>query len=301
MIREQNGALIDTHDMRANLAAYLLCRFRRAPWIARVHGWLGFTHSGRWRLYERVEKSLVKHADLVLVGCEAAKREVEALGIRSVQVVRQGIEIPPPVPVEEVQRIRDQVGAISGTVIVGVSGRLHPGKGQAFLLRAVALLRARGLDVRGVIVGEGPSLEILQKLTEELSLEGIITFPGFQLNLMPYVAAMDIFVAPSLKEGLSLAALEAMALGRPVVASGVGGLLEAVADGISGILVPPGNVSALADALEPLVADPAARRRMGERARQIVRAEFSAEGMVRSLEAVYRDMMGGIRGYGCAD
>jgi glycosyltransferase involved in cell wall biosynthesis len=288
----QSGAcLLDAHDMRANLTAYLLTRVHRRPWIARAHGWLGPTHSGRWRLYERIEQYLVKRADLVLVGCEAARQECEALGIRRLRIVRQGIELPHPVSADAVRHIRSQVGADAKTTIVGVVGRLHPGKGQDLLVRAIAQLRERELDVRGLIVGEGPFGDALQRLVTDLGLMRNVMLAGYQADLLPYLAAMDAVVIPSLKDGLSLAKLEAMALERPVVVSEVGGLPEGITHGETGYLVPPGDAAALAEALDPLIRDAELRRQIGERAREAVLAHFTAELMIRNLEAAYSEVL----------
>jgi glycosyltransferase involved in cell wall biosynthesis len=291
LARQSETCLLDTHDMRASLTAYLLTRVRRRPWIARAHGWLGPTHAGRWRLYERIEQYLVKRADLVLVGCEAARQEAEALGIRRLRMVRQGIEIPPAVPATAVQRIRDHVGVAPKTAIVGVVGRLHPGKGQDVLVRAIARLRERGLDVRGLVVGEGSFGGALERLVGALGLTGKVNLAGYQADLLPYLAAMDVVVIPSLKDGLSLAKLEAMALERAVVVSGVGGLPEGIAHGETGYLVPPGDAAALAEALDPLIRDVGLRRRIGERAREVVLAHFTAESMIRNLEVAYSEVL----------
>jgi glycosyltransferase involved in cell wall biosynthesis len=282
--------------MRANLTAYLLTRARRRPWIARAHGWLGHTHAGRWRLYERIEQFLVKKADLVLVGCEFARQESESLGIRRLRVVRQGIELPSRPSADVVQRVRNHVGAESTTVIVGVVGRLHPGKGQDVLVRAIAQLRERGLDVRGLLVGEGPFREELERLLVRLDLRGKVTLTGYQSDILPYLAAMDVVVIPSLKDGLSMAKLEAMVLERPVVVSEVGGLPEGIAHGVTGFLVPPGDAAALAEALDPLMRDAELRRWIGERARAEVLAHYTAESMIRNLEAAYSDVFAGANG-----
>jgi glycosyltransferase involved in cell wall biosynthesis len=282
--------------MRANLTAFLLTRVRRRPWIARAHGWLGPTHAGRWRLYERIEQYLVKKADLVLVGCEFARHECESLGIRRLRVVRQGIELPCRPRADAVQRVRNHVGAEPRTVVVGVVGRLHPGKGQDVLVRAIAQLREKGLDVRGLFVGEGEFREELERLLVQLDLTGKVVLTGYQPDTLPYLAAMDVVAIPSLKDGLSLAKLEAMFLERPVVVSGVGGLPEGIAHGETGYLVPPGDACALAEALDPLIRNAELRCCIGERARAEILAHFTAETMIRSLETAYAGVLAGDNG-----
>jgi glycosyltransferase involved in cell wall biosynthesis len=292
--RSQDARLIHTHDMRAHLAAYLLARVRAFPWIAQVHGWLGPTHAGRWRVYERIDQRLVRHADLVLVGSTAALREVKALGVRHVRVVPNAVTIPPlGTRPEAAQQVRDQLNASPTSVIVGVVGRVHPGKGQTILLRALAQLKAKGFDVRGLIVGEGPDLRNLQRLTQELGLQQMVTMTGFCPDVVPYMAAMDVVVMPSLKESLPLTALEAMSLQKPVIASRVGDLPELITHGVNGMLVQPGAVSDLSQTLETLILDAALRQHLGQRARDLVSARFSAETMTRTLETIYAEVMAG--------
>lgn len=280
--------LIHTHDMRANLLAYLLTRVRPMPWIAHVHGWLGPTHAGKWKLYERMDQWLVKYADLVLAGSTATRDEVTRAGAQRVEVLPNAIEIEPDHSWEEAGAVvRARLNVDAKTVVAGVSGRLHPGKGQQFLIQAIAKLAGEGLPVRGLIVGEGPNLERLQTLAMELGVQKLIIFAGFCPVLAPYVAAMDVFVAPSLKESLPLAVLEAMSLRRATVASSVGDLPCVIDTGRNGLLVPPGNVDALCVALRQLVGDAALRRRMGAEARATVVAHYSAEAMSRRLEEIY--------------
>lgn len=291
---KQAAVLLHTHDMRANLVAYLFTRVRRIPWIAHIHGWLGATHSGRWRVYERIDQWVVRSADLVLVGSHATLQEVHALGVQQARVIPNAVEIPPLSALQtERQRIRGELGAADSSVVVGVVGRLHPGKGQAFLIRAVAQLRQKGLDVRGVIVGEGPDHETLQALSRELGLAGCVTLTGFCRETAPYMAAMDIVVVPSLKESLPLTALEAMSLQKPVIASRVGDLPKILTHGVNGLLVHPGDVSDLSAALETLMRDSALRQRLGEQARELVIARFSSEAMARTLESIYADVIAG--------
>jgi glycosyltransferase involved in cell wall biosynthesis len=175
--------------------------------------------------------------------------------------------------------------------VIGVVGRLHPGKGQDVLVRASAPLRGRGLDVRGLLVGEGPLREELERLLVQLGLSGVVTLAGYQSDMVPYLAAMDVVAIPSLKDGLAMSKLEAMALERPVVASRVGGLPEGIAHGETGYLVPPGDAAALAESLDPLVRNAELRRWVGDRARSEVLAHFTAESMIRNLETAYAEVL----------
>ncbi len=292
LVRETQARLIHTHDMRSNLAAYLFTRRARVPWIAHVHGWLGATHRARWRVYERIERRLVRHADLVLVGSAAALGEVEACGVRRARIVANAVHIPPDgACAMQAARVRAELGASDATVVIGTTGRLHAGKGQTFLVRAIAELRRRGRPVHGLVVGEGPDLDPLRRLARDLGVARDVTLTGFCTDPIPYVAAMDVFVAPSLKESLPLTVLEAMALRRPVVVSAVGDLPRVITDGVSGFLVPPADVTALTETLERLIPDAALRGAVGARGRAVVAERFSADSMIRALENIYADLI----------
>jgi glycosyltransferase involved in cell wall biosynthesis len=290
---QQRGALIlHTHDMRANLVAWLLKRTHHIRWVAHVHGWLGPTQTGKWRWYEALDQRLVRGADLVVVGSSAAMRDVKAVGVRSVAVVPNAIEIP---PVEawkrEAAEARSALNLGSDTIAAGIVGRVHPGKGHRFLLQAIARLRSCGRDIRGIIVGDGPDLGTMRGLAAELGIADAVHFAGFRTNATPLVRAMDIFVAPSLKESMPLAVLEAMALGRPVVASRTGDLPLIIEDGYNGLLVPPGDPDAIADAIDKLARSRELRATLGEQARRTVESQFSAETMSRKLEAIYLSIL----------
>ena len=157
-------------------------------------------------------------------------------------------------------------------------GRLEERKGVHFLLDAMALLKARGSDVRLKIVGNGPQKEALQRQTAALSLEAVVTFAGTkdEAGVAEALRHADLLVVPSLSEGLPVVIMEAMASGVPVVASAVDGNPELVRDGETGRLVPPCDSRALADGIERLIEDLGLLQSMGEVGRQLVATEYDA-------------------------
>jgi glycosyltransferase involved in cell wall biosynthesis len=286
--RQTNATLVHSHDMRANAVAAAMRLFHRLPWIAHVHGWLGPTHRGRWRIYEAIDRRLVRRADRVLVGSRAAQEEVYAAGARQVDIVPNAVAIPDESHIHlETAALRAEIGAPTGAIVLGMLGRLHPGKGHEFFLQALASLIRSGLPVRGLIVGEGPDGDRLHRLATSLGIADHVVFTGFVDNAVRYVAAMDVVAVPSLKDSLPLTALESMSFARPVVASAAGDLSVAIQDGTSGFIVPIGDPAALTDRLALLVKDPDLRRRLGSAARDRVTDEFSASAMARRLEAQY--------------
>src|SRR5262249_28439603 len=176
-------------------------------------------------------------------------------------------------------------GITPDDVLVLVLGALERRKGHAILLAAARRLATALPRLRYVFCGAGSEEAALRRLAA--SLHGTVVFAGQQTDVAGCLAAADIVAMPSLKEGLGVAALEAMAAERPVVASRVGGLAEAVVDGRSGLLVGPGDPALLADAIAALLADPVLRRRLAAAGRGRVLARYTAARMADGTLACY--------------
>jgi glycosyltransferase involved in cell wall biosynthesis len=184
-------------------------------------------------------------------------------------------------------RVRAAWGAGDGDVVVLALGALERRKGHAVLLEAARRLASngRGIPLRWVFCGDGSEREALARAAAPLG--DAVRLEGFRDDIGACLAAADVVALPSLQEGLGVAALEAAAAARPVVASRVGGLVEAVADGETGILVAPGDPSALAAALGGLAADAGLRARLGTAARERVVTRYSVAQMAEGTLACY--------------
>lgn len=172
----------------------------------------------------------------------------------------------------------------AGRLVAGTIGQLRPEKGQLTLLRALALLRDRGLQIGLLIVGAGPERTALEKEIARLALADRAHLTGQLRDVRPCLAAMDLFVLPSRSETFSNAALEAMASGLPVICTSVGGMPEMLRHG-GGLLVPPENPEALAGCIAELAADAALRMRLAAEARRAVARHFTWEAMVQQYRA----------------
>lgn len=292
--RSANAVVVHSHDMRANAVAAAMQLFHRIPWIAHVHGWLGDTHRGRWRIYEALDHRIVHIADRVLVGSTAAQTEVCSFGSRPVEVVLNAVAIPDDTAlhVADMTAKRAEIGVPDHAIVLGMFGRLHPCKGHEFFLRALAELLHEDMNVHGLIVGEGQIGAELRRLAADLGLADRVTFTGYVDDVIRYLSVMDVVAVPSIQDSLPLAALEAMSYARPVVASAVGDLPHAIKDGVNGYIVPVGDAAALAGRLRSLARDPEARRRIGAAGRQRIIEAFSADAMSRALEAQYASVIG---------
>jgi glycosyltransferase involved in cell wall biosynthesis len=175
-------------------------------------------------------------------------------------------------------------------LVIGTISRLEEQKGLAYLLAALPALRRQIDDFVVVIVGEGRQREALVKQARELGVWDIVRFLGMRRDVPEIQRAMDIFLQPSLWEGLPLGLLKAMGAGLPVVATRVSGCLEVIEDGVNGRLVEPGDSEALARAILELARQPEERRRLGDAARNTVAEKYSLEAMLKRLEGLYLEL-----------
>jgi glycosyltransferase involved in cell wall biosynthesis len=176
--------------------------------------------------------------------------------------------------------------------VIGSAAVLEARKGHEFLLEAAALLKADGVNLTYRIAGDGPLRRQLERQVAHLGLQGQVQFLGFVGDIAKFFVDIDIFVMPSLHEGLGVAVLEAMAAGKPVIASRIGGLAESVADDVTGILVPPANATALAQAIAKLVQSRSLAREMGQQGRRRIERHFTLEQMAAANETYYYELLG---------
>lgn len=181
--------------------------------------------------------------------------------------------------------------AASPTLRLGTVGRLDPVKNQAALLEAFAGLRQQHRDLHLTVVGDGPLRDRLQSLAGSLGIAADVTFTGARGDTPELLRSLDVFVLPSVNEGISNTILEAMATGLPVVAARVGGNPELVVDGVSGRLYDPAGPQALEEALLPYLTDPLLRDRHGRAGRERVVQNFSLDAMVSRYLAMYDELL----------
>jgi len=191
------------------------------------------------------------------------------------------------------QDIKRKWGIPDGDILIGTVGSLLKRKRIKDLVEAFSLvINKTKCPVKCMIIGEGTERESLMAKVIEKNLVGSVIFTGFQTDAVSHVNAMDIFVMPSEKEGLPRVILEAMLMGKPVVASAVTGSSELVVDGKTGFLVPPGKSNAFADAILKLIDDSALRVKMGEAARERVIKNFPIKKYVEDVEKVFVEVLG---------
>lgn len=290
LLRLNRVEVLHAHDVYSNVFAVPVARLAGVRTIASRRWWGGMPGT----LWRTVTRAAYRAADAVLVNSPSLAGLVQGEGVppRRVRFVPNFVNesmFTTPLPAER-ERRRRALGIPADRPVVGTVANLLPVKNQAMLLRAAARLRDTGTQLHVVLVGDGPERDALQRLTAELGLADLVTFTGRLPNHPNLHHMFDISVLCSDSEGMSNSLLEAMAAGRPVVATRVGALADAVVEGENGALVPPGDDAALADALGRLVADPGLAARMGRRAHERARQQHSPGAAIGALESLYREL-----------
>lgn len=279
--------LVHAHGLKAGwLAASLR---RRPPLVVTAHNVVLPTSAGS-ALLARLEAALPSRCDaLVVVSGEMARRLSGVDGAGRISVVAP--VAPAPRPVAAVADVRASLGVAPAQPLVMSVGRLHPQKDHAGLLRAVSLLVEAYPDVRVAIVGSGPAGDEVAREVERLGLGRTVVLAGARPGA-DVIAAADVVTLSSRWEGWPLVVAEAMQLGRPLVATAVGGIPEMIVDGETGWLVPPGVPSALASALSEALGDREEAGRRAWAAEADFRRRFAPGALVEAVEHVYRDLLG---------
>jgi glycosyltransferase involved in cell wall biosynthesis len=273
--------VIHTHLSTASLLGSLAAHIAGVRSLATVHG--------------LNTRTCFRFADRIIAVSHAVKRHLVAQGIPDgrVTVIHNGVDLRSLARASSTGCLRQRWGITEEAPLLVTVGRLVPTKGHRDLLQALHLLvqDPRWQELRLLVVGTGVLLGQLQAEAQQAGLADRVIFTGFQRDVLPFVHAANVFVLPSVQEGLSLSALEAMALGKPVVACRVGGTPEVVADGETGLLVSPGRPEELAAALVRLLMYPEAAERMGALGERRAREMFDLEQMVSRIEAVYGELV----------
>jgi glycosyltransferase involved in cell wall biosynthesis len=242
-----------------------------------------------------VHYAISARQDLIIAISDHIARFTVARGVRHPARVRRvyhGLEPPVTRALErEGQRIRSELGISADAFLVGNVGRLALQKGQRHLIAAMPLLLERVPRAHAIIAGGGDLEEFLKELADEMGVAERVHVLGPRKDVPALMHAIDVFAMPSIWEGFGLVLLEAMAAGRPIVASRVATIPEVVVDGETGILVPAGDPLALAEALATLADQPSLARQYAEAGRERLRGRFSIEKMVGDTELLYRELV----------
>lgn len=264
---------------RSNLEGYLAAEQSGVPVVQ---------HCRIEPLMDSADAAIVNRVASAVIGVSnGVVTALQAHGVAADKCVAVLNGIDPAQPLPEGRVVREQVLALpDGEVVFGAVGQLVERKGLRYLLQAAAILLKQGLPLRVLLVGDGPQRAELEALAASLGIAGKVVFTGFQSQPLAYTAAMDVCVLVSQSEGLPRVLLEAMLLGKPVIASRVVGSQELVAEEETGLLVPYADSTALAAAMARLAADAGLRRQLGDAGSVRVRAHYTIANYVAGTEAI---------------
>ena len=230
----------------------------------------------------------------------AMSRQIEqsliagGVSVKNVRTVYSGIDLSEKQPTHDDQAIRQMIGLPNGAVVLGTVANLFPRKGYEVMLRALPAIVRVVPTVHYVIVGSDDTdyADRLKRLAHELKIADRVHIVGFQDPVQPFLAALDLYVHPALMEGFGIAVVEAMAMGKAVVATTTGGLPEVVAQGETGLLVPPADVESFAAAVVSLLEDRVRREQMGRNGKARAQERFSLDASVAQMEQLYGKVLG---------
>jgi glycosyltransferase involved in cell wall biosynthesis len=287
MLSRRGVDVIHSHEFTMAVYGAATARWLRRPHVIAMHG--NQTTTTRWRRRVLL-RAAFRHSDTVVAVSQDTKRFLDArlgLAADAIRVVANGV----PTPVGDRARVRGELRLGPDELLIVATGSLVPRKGHSVLIKALAA-QADGPTWQLAIAGNGPERAALKDLSHALGIGARVHLLGHRDDIGDVLAAADVFAMPSLWEGLPLALLEAMAAGKPIVASATSGIPEAITADVEGLLVPPGDVEALGVALQQLRSAPALRSHLAAHAVSRARAVFSIDAMTDNYERLYRSAVG---------
>lgn len=285
--------VVHTHSAKAGFLGRLAARMARVPTVIHTpHGFPFQMDVGPFRraIYRSLERFAARYTD-TLVCVSAEERDLASrlslLPRQRIRLIANGVA-PLTQAESQAPAVREQLAIPDTCTIVGTVGRYTRQKGLDCLLNASVPVLQKHPDTRFLLVGDGEDKGKLERLARRLGVSDRILFVGYREDVHPLLQVMDVFVLPSLWEGLPYAIIEAMQMGKAVVATNVGGARDAIWSTVSGLLVPPGSSDYLADAICDLLADPDRRRQLGLTAAEFAATHYRLDTMVARLADLYR-------------
>jgi glycosyltransferase involved in cell wall biosynthesis/protein-tyrosine-phosphatase len=295
VLRDHPVDVVHTHRNKDTVLGVIAAKLAGVRGVVRTfhgesepfHGWA----RARYRLYEAFDRVTLRClADRIVAvsGKMAERLDRSGYGADRVACIHNGVDLKRVRSERVREQVRRELGIAPAAPLIGTVGRLSPVKGHVHFLRAARLILQGERAARFLVVGDGPLRGDLERSAKEFGLQDACVFAGARGDVFDLVSALDVFVLPSLHEGIPMALLEAMALGTPVVATAVGGVPEVVADGVNGLLVASGDAPGLAEACLGLVRDAMKARKLALSARRTVEERFLREQNGQALVDLYR-------------
>lgn len=297
LLRRERPALVHTHTSKAGALGRIAAALAGVRAVVHTpHGHVYYGHFTRpvSRLFVGIERRLAGRTTRLIALTEAEQEEHLAYGVGTLgqfAVIPSGIDLPTFQSLVGVRRTASGLPLRPDAAVVGSIGWLTDVKGHRYLIEAAAQVKRVVPNLQILLVGSGDRRGALQDLAVRCGLGDAVIFAGARADIPACLAALDVFVLPSLNEGMGRALVEAMAAGRPVIASRVGGVPALIEDRRNGLLVPPADSGALARAMRELLGRPQWAKELGSAASLSIGPRYSAQSMVQAIEAVYEDAL----------
>lgn len=292
VVRSQRVDLIHAHEFRANVYGAIVAKLCGVPLVGTVHGKNYYPDQVKRRMaYRWVSKT----ATMVAVSEDLRLFLQDRVGVPRDRITRiyNGVDMPERLSREGVAQFRCDLGIQPSEFAIGIVGSLYPVKGHRHLFDAFRSVLKLQPKTKLLVVGQGDLEPSLKQQAFDLGIDHAVSFLGLRNDVPNILAALDLFVLPSLSEGLSVALLEAMSTGVPVVASRVGGNPEIVQDGQTGLLVSPENAQELADRILEMITHREKAKLFGERGRERVSQNFTTARMLGHYQDLYTECLSG--------
>ncbi|MCM8797457.1 MAG: glycosyltransferase family 4 protein [Candidatus Omnitrophica bacterium] len=283
-VRKRGIEVIHSHSRTTQVTGYLVSRLTGAHYLSTCHGFF------KPRILRRIFPCWGER--VIAISQQVREHLVSDFQINEeiIAVIPNGIDIERLQELSAEEKNREEARTrfgLTGNPVIGIIARLSDVKGHSYLISAMKKVLEKYPQAQLFIVGDGKEKARLVRLAAELKIEDNVVFLSNVVDTREALSAIDLFVMPSLKEGLGLAVLEAMAAAKAVIVSNTGGLKSLINDGVTGLLVEPQDTEGLASAISGLVADESRRRLLGKAAQEFVSKNFSQEKMVRETERMY--------------
>ena len=292
VFNENRVQIVHTHDFKSDFYALVAGAGTGIRRVLTAHGSTRDSRLKRFYLYWD-ERVLYRVFDRVVAVSKELEKYLLSMNVpaEKIRVIQNGLDFG-LLKGETNDNLKGKSFEVpSGKTTYAVIGRLYPDKGHRFFLEALAEVLKTGRPVYGVIVGDGPARHEIARLVVQLNLEKHVRLYGFRSDMQAVYECIDCLVIPSLTEGLPYVLLEAMANRVPLIATTVGDIPALIENGRNGLLVPPGDASAVAERIIEIFDYPESARELAENAYRTVTEMYSAERMVRQTEQLYIELM----------
>lgn len=291
-IRDKNIRIVHSHGYKPNIYLASL-PFRKFKTISTVHGWAKNTAGLKMRIYEFLDSISLKRMDRVVAVSKAVKNDLKERGLRKekIDLIYNGIKISSRISQFDTSYIRQQFGLSNDDFVIGTAGRLTTIKGHYYLIEAMPAILREIKTCTLLIAGDGPLQNNLTILIQKLNLSAHVKLIGYINDMDQFLSMIDIFALPSLSEGLPVSLLEALALGKPVLASAVGGIPEVITHYNEGVLIPPADTLSISKAIITIFQDKVKRTRIAALGKKLVEDKFSSKAMADHYSNIYSKLL----------